>query len=484
LKISLHKLIFIGMGLGILFGLLLAAMDHQSAAYVNITWIFNLIGKTIFIGALKMLVAPLIFASIVAGITSLPSTRELGALGAKTFIYYFATTTIAVLIGLVAVNVIQPGRWDSSAKIRESREAYLAGIKEELEARDGEAVKELGARASFKEIGKEREELERSFQLRYLEEISGREDSTLTGKEDARARMEKIRERKKTPLAFIKDIFATMIQNPFKALTGGSSLGIIFFAILFGVACTAVGSRAGHVVEFFRGLNQVIMKLTVWVMTISPVAIMCLMASLVGQHGTSVFKTLAGYVITVLIGIGIHIGVLLTICRFAGGMSPARFLRGMQNALLIAFSTRSSAATLPVTMKSTQENLKVPKTVSEFVLPIGATVNMDGTALYEGVAVIFLIQMFGGLPDADITLGAVSMVLIFLTAVLASVGAAAVPDAGLITMVLVANAVGLPEYYLVFIFAVDAFLDQFRTSTNVMGDSIGTVVLARLEKKT
>jgi DAACS family dicarboxylate/amino acid:cation (Na+ or H+) symporter len=222
------------------------------------------------------------------------------------------------------------------------------------------------------------------------------------------------------------------------------------------------------------------MLITRWIMWGAPFFIFCLVASLVAKHGPAVFGTLGWYVVTVLVGIACHVGVLLAICRFVGGLSPWAFLKGIRRAWAVAFTTRSSAATLPVTIDCVENEVGVPRKVADFVLPIGATVNMDGTALYEGVAVIFLIQLFGGMPGVPIELTPVMTGVIFLTAVLASIGAAAVPDAGLVTMVLVAGAVGLDASYIVLVFAVDALVDMFRTSTNVMGDSVGAVVVARL----
>jgi Na+/H+-dicarboxylate symporter len=271
-------------------------------------------------------------------------------------------------------------------------------------------------------------------------------------------------------------------MNPFQALSTANSLGIIFFAILLGIALILVGEKARPVLPVIGGINAAIMMLTRWIMVLAPFFIFCLVTSLVAKHGTAIFGTLFWFVVTFLIGIACHVAFLLGTVRFAGRLSPATFLRGIRKAWAVAFATRSSAATLPVTMDCVHEELKVPRKVSDFVLPIGATVNMDGTALYEGVAVIFLIQLFGGLEGATISLGAVTTVVIFLTAVLASIGAAAVPDAGLVTLVLVANAVGLDPQYIVLIFPVDAFVDMFRTSTNVMGDSVGAVVVNRYTK--
>ncbi|MCK5270718.1 MAG: dicarboxylate/amino acid:cation symporter, partial [Sedimentisphaerales bacterium] len=238
---------------------------------------------------------------------------------------------------------------------------------------------------------------------------------------------------------------------------------------------------AQPVIPIIQGLNAAFMKITGWIMAGSPFFIFCLVASLVGSLGPGVFHTLFWYIVTVLVGIAAHIVVLLFICRVLGRIPTFKFIKGIQAAWMIAFATRSSAATLPVTIECVQNKLNVSPKAAEFVLPLGATMNMDGTALYEGVAVIFIIQLFGGMPGAEITLTPTVTIVIFLTAVLASIGAAAVPNAGLVTMVLVANAVGLSVDYIPIIFAVDAFLDMFRTSTNVLGDAVGAVVINRLE---
>ena len=270
----------------------------------------------------------------------------------------------------------------------------------------------------------------------------------------------------------------------FQALSASpvNSLGIIFFSLLLGLGCMVVGKPAASVISFFQALNKVVMQVTHWLMAISPFAIGCIMATLVAKHGPGVFQTLGWYCGTVIGGIALHVAVLVTIAATVGGVGPRQLVQGIREAYMIAFTTRSSAATLPVTIANVTEKLKVSPKVANFSIPLGATMNMDGTALYEGIAVIFLIQMYGGLDDVSITMTAMTTLLIFVTAVLASVGAAAVPDAGLITMVLVASAVHLPVHYIPLIFAVDAFLDMFRTSTNVLGDSIGAIVVNRLER--
>ena len=394
----------------------------------QLVWWFDLFGITVFIGALKMIVAPLIFFSILAGITSLPTRGELWQIGWRTLLFYLVTTSLAVGIGLFFVLLIQPG-------MRGEREEMRARMKQSLAA--------------------EKPLSEREAKVVAVKAKSSRD--------------------------IVVENLQRIIQNPFTALSTGNSLGIIFFAVLLGIALTFLGERAAPVIPVIDALNAAIMTLTRWIMVGAPFFIFCLVGGLVAKQGAGVFESLAWYVITILIGIACHVAVLLGIVKFAGGFSPLAFLRGIRRAWAVAFATRSSAATLPVTMDCVENELKVPKKISEFVLPIGATVNMDGTALYEGVAVIFLIQLFGGMEGAMIELGSVVTVIIFLTAVVASIGAAAVPDAGLVTMVLVAGAVGLDARYITIIFAVDAFLDMFRTSTNVLGDSVGCLVVDRLE---
>jgi Na+/H+-dicarboxylate symporter len=278
---------------------------------------------------------------------------------------------------------------------------------------------------------------------------------------------------------FRDDIVKPILQNPFGSLSADppNALGIIFFAMLFGIGCMFVGKPAEPVVQAFHAFNDVIMRITHWLMSLSPFAIACIIAGLVAKSGPGIFKSLGWYVITVIAAIAVHVLVLVTICRFLGKVGPRRLWWGIREAWLIAFSTRSSAATLPVTLRCVIDKLGVRPKVANFTLPLGATMNMDGTALYEGVAILFLLQIYGGLDDVNIQITLMTKVLIFVTAVLAAVGAAAVPDAGLVTMVLVASAVHLPIYYIPLIFAVDAFLDMFRTSTNVLGDAIGAVAV-------
>jgi proton glutamate symport protein len=461
-KLELHHWIFIGMLVGLICGVILNLNQDSftKETFDNVIWGINLFGKDLFIGSLKMIIAPLIFASIISGICSLPSMEELGSIGLKTFVYYFGTTALAVTIGLISVLVIQPGHKENSLKLREMRSQEIQTIKTEFK--------------------KENSTQDQAAFLPYLARKSGASASEQNNK-----KWNTLSSGAKRGAGdmFREDILLKILSNPISSLANTNSLGIIVFAIIIGLACLTLGKSAQALINFFLSLNVVMNKITMWIMSFSPLAIGCLITSMIATQGLPALKSLAWYCITVIVGIAIHIVCLLALVAIFGKMNPITFIQGIKNAWLIAFSTTSSAATLPVTMKSVEENLNVSPKVSNFSLPVGATCNMDGTALYEGVAVIFMIQIYGGLADVPIELTAAKTFIIFITAVLASVGAAAVPSAGLITMAIVAQAVGLPLYYIPILYAVDHLLDQFRTSTNVMGDAAGAVIVNELEKK-
>lgn len=440
------------------------ARDSASGRlYFELLWWYDLLGKVIFMGILKMLIAPLILASIVAGVVSLEGLDQLRRIGLKTMIYYIITTAIAVIIGLIAVLTIRPGHAAASRAIRAQRESELRAFADRYRESTGQSVGEPPTT---------------DFKLWLADQESHR-----MGEGAEAARFKKLLKAKDTgPGDLLKNsLVEPMLMNPFQSLSERNSLGIIVFALLLGVAVVIVGSEARPLADFFSALNAVIIRITTWLMSVAPVFIMFIVAELIGANGPNVFGSVAWYCITVILGIAIHVALLFAIAQVFAHCSPARLWAGIREAWLVAFTTRSSAATLPVTMRCVTQNLGVSPRVANFGLPVGATMNMDGTALYEGVAVIFLIQIYQGLADVPVELGGAATFLIFITAVLASIGAAAVPDAGLVTMVLVANAVGLPVYYIPLIFAVDAFLDMFRTSTNVLGDVVGALVVQRLE---
>lgn len=393
LKIKIHTQIFIAIILGVIVGLVLAENAR----------VLKVVGD-IFIRLLQMIIIPLIMASMVTGIVSIGSIRSLGRIGLKTFIYYMATTLLAVSVGLVLVNLVKPG----------------VGVN-------------LGVEKAFES------------QAHQAPSI----------------------------VSIITDIVP---KNLFVAMAEDKVLSIIFFSLLLGAALGSVREKAKPLIALFETLNTVCLKITEWIMRLAPFGVFALMAHTVGQMGLSVMGSLAKYMVTVVLGLGIHACFTLPILLWIfGRYSPLMFIKHMFSAVATAFSTASSAATLPITMECLEKNAGVSNKVTSFVLPLGATVNMDGTALYEAVAAMFIAQAY----SIDLTIW--QQLVIMLTATLASIGAAAIPGAGLVTMVIVLKAVGLPLEGIGMILAVDRLLDMCRTSVNVWGDACGAAVVARLE---
>ena len=395
LKLKIHTQIFIAIILGLAVGVALG----ERATHIKIV-------GDIFIRLLKVIIIPLILASMVAGIVSLGDMKKLGRIGLKTLIYYMTTTTLAVGIGLILVNLINPG----------------VGVS-------------IGADAA--------------------EDLSGREAPSV--------------------VSIITDILP---ENLFDAMAKDKVLSIIFFSILLGVAISSIKEKGKPLAILFEAFNAVMMKITGWIMQLAPVGIFALMAYTIGTMGLSVIRPLFLYMGTVTLGLIIHAFIILPmLLRILGKYSPVKLFKDVFSALATAFSTASSAATLPITMDCLQENTGVSNKITSFVLPLGATINMDGTALYEAVAAMFIAQAYG------IELGLWQQLVIMLTATLASIGAAAIPGAGLITMVIVLKAVNLPLEGIAMILAVDRLLDMLRTAVNVWGDTCGTVVVANLESE-
>jgi len=360
---------------------------------------------TLFLNALKMIVIPLVLFSLILGVTSLGNLKDVGTTGIRTFVYYLATTAIAVTLGLILVNWLQPG----------------VGI--------------------------------------TLQE-------GLVAPETA-------------PLSW-KNLFLSFVpSNIFKAMAEMQVLPVIVFSLLFGAAVLAVGKKAKPLVEIFSLLNDTIIQLVHFILYFAPIGIFALVAAKLGASGGGPafwleLQKIGSYASVVLLGLAIHALVILPlILFFFGRRNPFRYFYRMLEAIFTAFSTASSAATLPVTLDCVETRNKVSPRSAGFVLPLGATINMDGTALYEAVAVMFIAQTYG------IDLALPQQLIIFLTATLASIGAPGIPQAGLVTMVLVLNAVGLPVEGIAMILAIDWFLDRFRTSVNVWGDSVGAAVIER-----
>lgn len=372
-----------------------------------------------WIRLITMVVIPLVVASLVVGAASLGDLRSVGRVGGKTVAYYLITTSIAVSIGLILSNVIKPGSGLSEA----SRQGLLA---------------EYGGEAAGR--------------IDLAQQAPG-----------------------------IVELLLNMIpRNPISAAANTEMLPLILFSILFGIAATTIREdRRKAVLGFFEGVNDISMQLIRWIMVLAPYAVFVLIAGVTARFGFEILQSLLWYTGTVVLGLMLHaFGTFSLILKFLAGLNPVEFFRRIRAAQLLGFSTSSSSATLPVTIQVAEENLGISKKISSFVLPLGATVNMDGTALYQGVAVMFIAQVFG------IELSLFQQLTVVLTATLASIGAAGVPSAGIITLTIVLVQAGVPETGIALILGVDRILDMLRTSVNITGDLTGTVLIAQTEGET
>lgn len=408
MKLKLHWQILIAMAIGVFVGLM-----FQSAVFGGTDgWFYHLIISlgTIFVRLLKMVIVPLIFTSIVSGVSGIGDGKSLGRLGAKTFFYYLTTSLFAIIVGLTLTNLLHPG----------------VGV-------------ELGATSTF--------------------------DSSQLQKPGSPA-----------------EILIRMIPlNPIKAMSSGDMLGVIFFAIFLGVAITKIKSaHRDFVRNIFSSLFEAIMKLTEIVIKFAPLGVLGLITKAVATSGFDLFAAVGKYMLTIATGLSIHLFIVLPILFFLfTRINPIHHFKAIATAMATAFSTSSSNATLPVTMRCVEENAGVSNKISSFVLPMGATVNMDGTALYECAGVLFISQVLG------IELSVSQQFLVVLTALLASIGAAGIPSAGLVMIFIVTQAVGFNDADVALIIgtmlAVDRPLDMFRTMVNITSDSIGTAIIAKSE---
>ena len=351
-----------------------------------------------FIRLLKMVIMPLIFVSVFMSVAGLGSMKKLRDMGIKVFVYYTATTSLAVIVGLVLVNLIEPG----------SREVTSTGLVPSIS----------------------------EFSLKTL-------------------------------------VLDLIPSNPVKSFVEGKVLQVIFFALLLGLATLSLNEQSRQTLSgIAEALHDALITLTGWIITLTPLGVFFIVAALVAEKGLDPLLDLWDYVITVILGLVLHAAVILGfLCMLLGRINPLKYFLQVREAVLVALSTASSSATLPVSMEVAEKKAGVPKTVAGFVLPLGATINMDGTALYEAVAAVFIANLY------NVDLSFIQQVTVFLTAVLASVGAAGIPSAGLVTMALVLQSVGLPLEGIGLILAVDRFLDMLRTSVNVWGDLVGTRII-------
>lgn len=397
-KLNLTTKIFIGLIVGIIVGLGFTSNPAFLETFIKPV-------GTLFINLIKLVIVPLVLASLVVGAASIGDPKKLGRIGGKTLSYYLLTTAFAVTIGLLLGTILNPG----------------AGLS--IPA---------GAAAEAKEVPK-----------------------------------------------LIDTVLNIVPSNPLKALVDGNMLQIIVFALLLGIAVTMLPKEKGKpFVSFFDSLAEIMYKITAIVMELAPYGVFALIAPVVAKNGPAVLIPFIKVIIAVYLGCILHaVIVYSSAVSVLGKMNPIKFFKGIAPAAMTAFSTTSSSATLPVTMKNVTENLGVSEKVASFVLPLGATINMDGTALYQGVCALFVAQVYG----IDLTMA--QMGTIVLTATLASIGTAGVPGAGLIMLTMVLQSVGLPLEGIALIAGIDRILDMMRTCVNVVGDTSAAVVVAASEKE-
>ena len=417
-KIALHWKIIIGMILGIIFGFIMNSVGGKD--FVS-DWIAPF--GTIFINLLKLIAVPLILASLIKGISDLKDISKIKTMGLRTISIYVVTTLVAIIIGLSIVNTIKPGEGMPQSTIEKIKLKY---------ENDSGVTDKLTKASAQKEAG---------------------------------------------PLQSLVDIFPS---NIFTALGDAKMLQVIFFALFVGICLLLIPEKkAKPLVNFFDSLNEVVMKMVDLIMLFAPYAVFALMANvIIAFDDTEILLKLLNYALCVVGGLILMIGFYLILVSVYTKKSPMWFLKEISPAQLLAFSTSSSAATLPVTMERVEEHLGVDKEVSGFVLPVGATVNMDGTSLYQGIAAVFIMQVIW--PEG---LTFTNQLVIIATALLASIGSAAVPSAGMVMLVIVLESIGFPAELLpiglALIFAVDRPLDMCRTVVNVTGDATVSMMVAK-----
>ena len=463
-KLELHWKILIAMGLGVIWAIFSGYFGWNS---FTIDWIDPF--GTIFINFLKFLAIPLVLFSIVSGVGSLGDISQLGRMGAKTLVLYLFTTIVAVSFGLTLVNFFQPGKQSNEMTLLENRLQY------ELWAAETNTPKIDGENWLLKA---DPETLAR-VQEKYQADQSSADYQAMAAKN---AKAEETS--KGGPLKPLVDIVP---DNILKAMMDPAlMLQVIFFALFFGIALALLpNEQVGTVQAFFLGMNEIFVKMVHIVMLAAPFFVFCLMAGILAKSADNldqmveIFVSLGKYGLVVLTGLvfllfGFY-PLMMKIFRVR--ISYRDFFKGLSPAQFLAFSTSSSAATLPVTIDCVENNLKVPKTITDFVLPIGATVNMDGTSLYQAVAIVFLAQFHG----IDLTFA--QQLAIVATTTLASIGSAAVPSAGLIMLMIVLSTTGLNPMWVVLIMPLDRLLDMCRTVVNVTGDATVSTIIARGEEK-
>lgn len=411
-KIALHWQILISLGLAILSGLVVdQTFSLFGLSFLSVLTFFG----TLFLNALKMLIVPLVMASIITGMMGLNSDT-LGRLGTKTLLYYATTSLVAILIGLFFVNLLQPGIVDGEPA------RHIIGLSSETD----DVISKVGGKGA----------------------------------------------------SDIAEVLLRMVPpNIITAAANGQMLGLIFFSLIFGFFVSRLTGPPAQVhKDFWQGLLNIMMMMTDLIMKFAPIGVYALVTKVILISGVEAFEPLALFFVTVLLALAVHIFLFLPgVLRFLAKVSPAKHFKAMLPALLTAFSTSSSSATLPITMECVEKRAGVSNQVAGFTLPLGATINMDGTALYECVAAMFIAQAYG------LSLDLTTQFTIVLVALLTSVGVAGIPSASLVAITIILAAIGLPLEAIGLILVVDRVLDMCRTAVNVFSDSCAAVTIARLE---
>ena len=413
LSLQLHWQILIALALAVVSGLITGT--ELGLFGVSFYQLYDFFG-TLFLNALKMLIVPLVVSSIIVGMMGIGSSKHLGRLGGKTLVYYAVSSLLAILVGLFVVNITMPGIVDGQPA------KDMIGLSENIDA--------------------------------------------VTSKVEGKGAGD------------VVQVFLRMVPvNVVSAAAEGQMLGLIFFSLLFGYFLTQIKEpQAITLRNFWQGTLDVMMEITDWVMKFAPLGVFALVAKVIASSGLEAFRPLAVFFFTVLAALALHMFVTMPlILKYVAGVKPQRHFKAMAPALLTAFSTSSSSATLPITMDCVEERAGVSNNVSSFTLPLGATVNMDGTALYECVAAMFIAQAYG------LELSIATQFTIVLIALITSIGVAGIPSASLVAISIILAAIGLPMEAVGLILAVDRVLDMCRTSVNVFSDSVAAVVIGRLE---
>lgn len=404
-KISLNTQILLGTLFGVLSGLWFAMLGQESSITQNSLYAAKLV-STLFIDLLRMVLIPLVFTSIVVGVANLRSHQQMNRVWQGTLIFFFLTMALAVVLGLTAANLLQPGGGLQIAMFQDAMQGFQAT---------------------------------------------------------------------QMPLSdFFAHFLHSLFQNPIAALAQGNVLAVVIFALLLGIALVVGGERYRNILVLMQEFLELILMLVGWIMRLAPFGIMALLLQLVATQDTGLLTTMAKFMAIVIGTTLLHgVVVLPLILYLITGMTPVKFWLGAREALITAFATSSSAATLPVTLRCAEQHLHVKRDVAGFVIPLGATMNMDGTALYEAVAALFIANLVG------IELSLLQQMIVFLTAMLAAIGAPGIPSAGMVTMVVVLQSVGLPVEAIAILLPIDRILDTVRTTVNVEGDLVGSLVVQK-----